>query len=64
MYQIALATTTAAMRIPPTRCGQVRADRIGYCVSGSSGGYCGTGGETVSVADELDATWPGGRAGG
>jgi hypothetical protein len=64
MYQIALATTTAAMRTPPTRCGQVRADLIEFGASGSSGGSCGNGRETVSVADELDATWPGGRAGG
>jgi hypothetical protein len=63
MYQIALATTAAAMRIPPTRCGQVRAGRIEYCAPGSSGGCRGNGRVTVSVADGLDANWPGGREG-
>jgi hypothetical protein len=63
MYQIAPATTAAAMRIPPARCGQVRTDRIEYCAPGSSGGCCGTGRGTVSVADGLDANWPGGREG-
>jgi hypothetical protein len=75
MYHNAAATTVAAMRIPPTRCGQVRSRRIDRCPAGCSGGAWstaggawstaggGTGRKSVSVAAELGATRGDGAAG-